>query len=75
MANKKILTHDFLRSKIVIEHDSPHRWSCHQCVLQKSRCGDICLTAGTHYHVSKEITYTRWQIVKRFFNNLLFNHY
>lgn len=75
MANKKILTHDFLRSTIVIEHDSPHSWSCDECVLTKDRCDNVCLTAGGRYHVSKEVIYTRWQVVKRFFNNLFFGHY
>lgn len=75
MANRKILTHDFLKSTITIEHDSRNGWSCDECVLTKDRCDNICLTAGGRYHVSSEVVYTKWQVIKRFFNNLLFNHY
>lgn len=75
MANKKELIHDFLRSTITIVPDSRHGRSCDECVLTKDRCDNICLTAGTRYHVTKEVTYTRWQVIKRFFNNLFFNHF
>lgn len=75
MANKKVLVHDFLHSTITLEHDSRHAWSCSECVLTWDRCDCICLTAGHRYHVSKEVTYTRWQVVIRFIKNLLFNHY
>ena len=71
----KEVIHDFLTETIYLNHDKKHLTSCQQCQLQKPSCGDLCLTAGTRYHVSKVIKYNRWQIVLRFFRNLFYSHY
>lgn len=71
----KEVIHDFLQETIYLNHDKKHLTSCQQCKLRKSSCGDICLTAGTRYHVSKIVRYPWYKVVIRFFRNLFYSHY
>lgn len=71
----KEIIHDFLQETIHITKDDKFFSSCAQCLLDKPKCGDICLTAGTRYHVSKVVRYPWYKVVIRFFRNLFYSHY
>lgn len=63
----KEVIHEFPTETIYLNHDKKHLTSCQQCKLHKPSCGDICMTAGTRYHVSKVIRYSWFKSILRFF--------
>lgn len=56
---------EYKNATLILKKNRGLQSPCIQCVLNKSRCGDVCLLAGHAYHVHSEIQYHGWKLFKR----------
>ncbi len=66
---------EYANETLILRKDDPALYSCDQCQLEHTYCDNLCLLGGHNYHVAEKITYTGWQVCRRYIAKLLHGDY